>query len=135
MNDYIKIRRLALKYRELSFIKALAIMKINKTPVFKKLYMKRAEVNTVRELRRIVTYILLYEAVFEKTLKMLDTDSERELVDEVCRLGKSVNKTAIDAYASPSAVERALKKFTLYFISNLSASRRIILPLSTIRRK
>ena len=135
MNDYIKIRRLAFKYKELSFIKALAIMKMNKEPVFKKLFIKRCEINTTRELKRIVNYISLYEAVFERTLKMLGTDFERELVKEVCKKGKSVNKTSIDMYISPSMVERALKKFILHFMNNLSSSVRIISPLMAIKRK
>ncbi len=134
MNDYIKVRRLAFKYKELSLIKDIIIKRLENKKVSHRLFKKRNEITSFRDLRRLFNYIELYEVIFERSLNMLESSEDREITVNLCKKGASVEKTALTFYVSPSAVERAFKRFNLYFLNNLSASRRIIKPLSEIKK-
>ena len=134
MRRYLRIRRIALKYKELSEIKEILIkLSGNKKPL-NLLYFKYKKVTAGRDIRRFLNYIRLYEVIFERSLNMLECPFDKKVTELLCKKGLGIKKTADCLYVSESTVERAFKRFVMYFYNNLNSSNRIIDSLSQIKK-
>ncbi len=136
MTNYLRIRRLALKYKKLCAVKEELIKLSQNKKSSANLYLKYKKVTSEsrRDIRRLLNYIELYEVIFEHSLNMLDSPFEKKITEILCKEGRSVESTAARVYLSSSTVDRIFKRFVIYFFNNLDSSQRIIKPLLEIKK-